>query len=56
MQETKKLLRADFVDEWMGYLEFEAQNAWSLLAAPETVTTLGKVLEKLNRTKMAAKL
>jgi len=44
----------------MGYLEFEAENAWNLLAAPDTVKTLGKVLEKLagkpTQTKAAAKL
>lgn len=47
VQETKILLRGDFVDEWMRYLEPEAANAWNLLAAPETIHTLGKVLERL---------
>lgn len=60
LQETKLLLRKDFVDHWMGYLEFEAENAWNLLSAPDTMKTLGKVLERLagkpTQTKAAAKL
>lgn len=60
MQETKLLLRREFVNEWMNYLDTEAENAWALLAAPETVQTLGKVLERLTgkptQTKAAARL
>ena len=54
------LLRKEFVDEWMRYLELEADTAWNLLTAPETVKTLGQVLDKLTgkptQTNMGAKL
>ena len=43
------LLRGDFVREWMEYLDEEANTAWKLLESPETVATLGGVLDRLSK-------
>ena len=49
VQETKRLLREDFVSAWRTYLHDEANYAWELLSRPETVTKLRSVLDQLGR-------
>ena len=56
MQETKKLLRADLVQEWMLYLNEESSSAWALLSTAETVSQLEKILKTLSSKKPPAKL
>jgi hypothetical protein len=55
-QETKKLLRADLVKEWMLYLNEESSSAWALLSATETVAQLEKMLKTLSSKKTSSKL
>ena len=46
-QETKRLSRGELAAAWEAYLVPEADYAWKLLSSPQTVATLGKVLERL---------
>lgn len=50
------LLRKDFVDEWMAFVDDEARDAWTMLSSPETVVRLAKILEKLQRTPPRSKM
>ena len=54
LQETKRLLRGDFVDEWVAYSDPEADGAWQLLSSGPVVKQLGAVLERLSGKKPPA--
>ena len=53
--ETKRLLRHEFLEGWKGYMVGEAEGAWQMLAAPQTVAKLKAVLEGL-RARASSKL
>ena len=54
LQETKRLLREDFAQEWLAYAGPEAAYAWALLNSPPVVEQLGAVLERLSGKKPPA--
>lgn len=41
------LLRREFVEEWMAFVDDEARDAWAMLSSQETVDRLEKILERL---------
>jgi len=45
---TKLQLVEDFSREWEAFLPEEAEGAWDMLSAPQTVAALGAVIEKLS--------
>ncbi len=47
LQETKRLLRGDFAEQWAAYAETEVAGAWKLLSSPSVMKQLGGVLERL---------
>lgn len=51
MQETKRLLRGEFSEQWQGFLSSEAAYAWKMLCHPQTVAKLGAVMERLSSSK-----
>jgi hypothetical protein len=48
VQETKRLLRGDYAEQWAAYAEAEVDGAWKLLTSPPVVKQLGGVLERLS--------
>ena len=48
-QETKRLLRQEFADEWAAFAHGEADYAWNMLSSPAVVKQLGAVMRRLQQ-------
>ena len=46
-QETKRLLREEFAQEWAAFAVGEADYAWDMLSSPQVVELLGGVMRRL---------
>ena len=55
VQETKRLLRQEFADEWAAFASGEADYAWDLLSSPPVVKRLGAVMQRLQGNKAGGK-